>query len=205
MKLFHTTAIVAALIVAAPAMAQDTHYMGSASLTVNTSDPGLVLGVDYLNQNLDFTQGVGDTFSQDLGWIFTNESDVGKDDKVAKSISLNVVFSNPVLSGGLSGQSYGVSLAGIVQYGQVTWNNGGNFMLSNLAGDVVSGHINSGHLGDGLFGLNDQVGLKETLSFTTNAQGAVPEPTSWALMVGGFGMVGGAVRARKRSTSVRFA
>ena len=32
------------------------------------------------------------------------------------------------------------------------------------------------------------------------APGAVPEPASWALMLGGFGMVGGAMRHRRRSS-----
>jgi hypothetical protein len=32
----------------------------------------------------------------------------------------------------------------------------------------------------------------------------VPEPASWALMLGGFGMVGGALRSR-RKVAVRFA
>jgi hypothetical protein len=32
----------------------------------------------------------------------------------------------------------------------------------------------------------------------TVAAGAVPEPTSWALMLGGFGMVGGALRSRRK-------
>jgi hypothetical protein len=35
-------------------------------------------------------------------------------------------------------------------------------------------------------------------------QGDVPEPASWALMLGGFGMVGGALRSR-RKVAVRFA
>ena len=36
------------------------------------------------------------------------------------------------------------------------------------------------------------------------ASGAVPEPASWALMLGGFGAIGGAMRAR-RKTAVTFA
>lgn len=31
--------------------------------------------------------------------------------------------------------------------------------------------------------------------------GAVPEPAAWAMMIGGFGLVGGAVRRRRRSVS----
>jgi hypothetical protein len=47
------------------------------------------------------------------------------------------------------------------------------------------------------------------LGSTTNAfeidsislTSAVPEPASWALMIGGFGMVGGALRSRRRSVA----
>jgi hypothetical protein len=34
-----------------------------------------------------------------------------------------------------------------------------------------------------------------------SASGAVPEPASWALMLGGFGLVGGAMRSRRRNVS----
>jgi len=36
------------------------------------------------------------------------------------------------------------------------------------------------------------------------APGAVPEPASWAMMLGGFGLVGGAMRSRKRMSAVSF-
>jgi len=39
--------------------------------------------------------------------------------------------------------------------------------------------------------------------FKAGALGAVPEPASWAMMLGGFGLVGGAIRRRK--LSLRFA
>jgi len=35
--------------------------------------------------------------------------------------------------------------------------------------------------------------------------GGVPEPATWALMILGFGAVGGAMRRRNAKTSVRFA
>ena len=43
-----------------------------------------------------------------------------------------------------------------------------------------------------------------TLSIASVATAAVPEPAAWAMMVGGFGMVGGAMRSR-RKMAVRFA
>ena len=34
---------------------------------------------------------------------------------------------------------------------------------------------------------------------TTFSQSAAPEPASWAMMLGGFGMIGGAMRARRKA------
>jgi hypothetical protein len=48
-------------------------------------------------------------------------------------------------------------------------------------------------LGDGSFSANANVFIR-SYSFTS---GAVPEPASWALMIAGFGIVGGALRSRK--------
>ena len=48
------------------------------------------------------------------------------------------------------------------------------------------------------------------LSFNTdtvvrlNVNGSVPEPASWAMMLGGFGLVGGAMRSRRKA-NIRFA
>ena len=35
--------------------------------------------------------------------------------------------------------------------------------------------------------------------------GAVPEPTTWALMIAGFGMIGAAMRRRRTRVRVRYA
>ena len=40
---------------------------------------------------------------------------------------------------------------------------------------------------------------------TTAAIGAVPEPATWAMMIMGFGLIGGALRARRHKTRVAFA
>lgn len=41
-------------------------------------------------------------------------------------------------------------------------------------------------------------------SYTPSAAAAVPEPAAWAMMIGGFGMIGAALR-RRRAPTVRFA
>ena len=51
-------------------------------------------------------------------------------------------------------------------------------------------------------------GLNYELPFIINgtvAASAVPEPATWAMMIGGFGMIGGAMRSRRRKTTVSFA
>ncbi len=51
----------------------------------------------------------------------------------------------------------------------------------------------------------DATFTRGTLAFTyTPLAGAVPEPASWALMIAGFGLVGGAMRRRQR-VSVSYA
>ena len=67
-----------------------------------------------------------------------------------------------------------------------------SFYLST--GLAVPGQLHFG-VGDGNFGDNSG-------SFRITVSDA-PEPASWALMLGGFGLVGGAMRSR-RSTAVSF-
>ena len=42
----------------------------------------------------------------------------------------------------------------------------------------------------------------DDVTFDTSVVGVVPEPSTWAMMLGGFGMVGGAVRSARRKRNV---
>ncbi|MBM6577734.1 PEPxxWA-CTERM sorting domain-containing protein [Microvirga sp. SRT01] len=48
-------------------------------------------------------------------------------------------------------------------------------------------------------------GNEHAFFLTDGVAGVVPEPTTWAMMIGGIGMVGGAMRRRRVSTKVSFA
>lgn len=47
--------------------------------------------------------------------------------------------------------------------------------------------------------------ISQDLGFTNVAVAAIPEPSTWALMLVGFGLVGAATRYRRRSVAARFA
>jgi hypothetical protein len=67
-----------------------------------------------------------------------------------------------------------------------------NLGLNLVAGDRVDFVVNNG----GSY-YNDSTGLSATFS-----TGGVPEPTTWALMIGGFGLAGAALRRRRAAAAV---
>ncbi len=75
----------------------------------------------------------------------------------------------------------------------------GTFSVALLAGHTYTMSVaNFGNLGN-------SSGFVANGSVDSNFQwhiyyAAVPEPASWAMMLGGFGLVGGAMRARRRTT-----
>jgi len=96
---------------------------------------------------------------------------------------------------------------------------------SNLGGDVIvpgtdfTNPANGNQVSPGTNGLFTVTGdageffSSVTFSSTVNSfevdnlavSGAVPEPASWAMMIGGFGLMGSAVRRRRAQTTVKFA
>jgi hypothetical protein len=68
------------------------------------------------------------------------------------------------------------------------------------AGDILSYVVNY----NGNY-YNDSTGLRGTISFSPGGNdagvGSVPEPASWAMMLGGFGVIGGTLRRRQRVIS----
>ena len=73
----------------------------------------------------------------------------------------------------------------------------GQFVLSFSAASITRVAVAAGSF-------DDWVGV-DNVTFTPVAAGGVPEPASWALMIGGFGLVGGAMRRRAAKASVSFA
>jgi hypothetical protein len=74
--------------------------------------------------------------------------------------------------------------------------------MSELAGDAVfSGDVSAPHILTGIYDMTDyEHVLPGTWRVTITEASPAPEPASWAMMVGGFGLVGGALRGRTKAT-----
>ena len=82
--------------------------------------------------------------------------------------------------------------------------------VSNLAILAVGDYTATGYVGADIagatstYGGNDGFELFNAANYSaTVTSAAIPEPASWALMLGGFGLAGGALRTRRR-TSVNY-
>lgn len=81
---------------------------------------------------------------------------------------------------------------------------GGDGILSSIAGVTYS---SGAYAGGGALADPTSTGGPSPSYIGGNlllATAAVPEPATWAMMIGGFGLIGGSMRRRK-NTSVRFA
>jgi hypothetical protein len=198
----------------AATQAHATVFTGSWELTTyNASDPGLALevhggesGTFDLDLSLDPVQSFG------LFKLFTDEEHVNDDDTAWQAISLTFTFDAPANNDGpisIGGGTYGYSFYGLYQAGKLVWDNGGEALLTWGHGEPglldpgrMTISVNGGAFNEGLFGLHEgkKKGLKVDAEFHWDNDptfGAVPEPATWALMIGGFGMAGATLRRRR--------
>ncbi len=84
------------------------------------------------------------------------------------------------------------SVGSVGDYGNSGWN---AFNFTALAGGSYTLELGVANHGDNGYGSG------AVLDAVSISSGAVPEPASWAMMVGGFGLVGAGMRARTRKLS----
>lgn len=97
-------------------------------------------------------------------------------------------------------RSYSASITPVTLAAGTYWFSLQNAVTANgnpIYWDVNNGPSSAFQSGVGAVG-------SESFTLYSNANGAVPEPASWALMLGGFGLVGGAMRSRRKA-AVTFA
>ena len=211
---FLAAALAAGGLVLAASQAQATVFAGNWQLTTyDNSDPGLVLGVQNLSPSaFSVDLGVTDPQSIKLFKLYTDETSVNADDLVASPISLTFTFTAPTPNNGpivVGGNTQGyATFFGLVQGGKLTWANNGQAQLTyggNNTGLMTLG-VNGGVFNEGIGGLtegNNKKALTVKATFDWDHDpSAVPEPATWAMMIGGFGMAGAAIRRRKSLAAV---
>jgi hypothetical protein len=179
--------------------ASATHFDATDTVTANTGS-GLI--IHATPSPLHFDLNAGSSTTQTVFTISTPESSIEADDLIGKPISVAFDFTSPSnVNGTVGGTTVGqeTPLIGIFQNGYVHWNGSQTFNFGSAG--LLTVTLNDQSFGSGFFGLTNG-GTAVSGNFRLTAA-AVPEPASWAMMVGGFGVVGGALR--RRSTKVSFA
>ena len=137
---------------------------------------------DYIEQEFDFSHIALASGTVSFDWAFD-----GADDPCCSGLNFYVngnLVAN--LANGYFGNPY-------------NWQGSplsGSFSIAVDSGDLLTFGAYSA---DGCCGPS-----VTTISNFSAPGGAVPEPASWAMMVGGFGLIGGALRSRRRA-AVTFA
>src|SRR2546423_5670908 len=103
-------AILSLLLLASSASATPLHYeIGSASVTANNAEPGLVIDtmVKPTVAGTSFTINDGGSFTLSLFDIWTNEPTINADDRVACAISATISFIDPFTGATINGFTVG--------------------------------------------------------------------------------------------------
>ncbi len=175
-------------------------YGGNSGLEIETS-------YDAANPFSKTLNGNGATTTFDLFDIWTDEGSLNGSDLQHKDITVNFHFTAPgIQNGSVTGDTFGLN--GQINEGKVTWdgpltlNFGATTLKIALSDETFNDRWDSFHNTDSLYGGSwKQADVKATLTQTVNVAG-VPEPASWALMIGGFGMAGAALRRRRTLAAV---
>jgi hypothetical protein len=203
-KLLTACALSIAIVAAVPAAAQIAYTNGPVNGQVNGWNINFGLGTTDSFTLAQTTTITGFDFG---GWTFAGDIATAVDYGFSSSADFAITGTAALSAGDLipgagfdyyDVRTYSASIAPITLAAGTYW-----FSLQNAVtaqGNAAYWDENDGPSSAALSGY----GARASESFTLYANGAVPEPASWALMLGGFGMVGGAMRSRRKG-AVSFA
>ena len=197
--------LLATSMMAAPAFAA-VNIAGTLSVNAyNGTNNGLTINIGNNNGVPSFL--LSNTSTVNLFTISTPESAVNNDDYTHQPITVTFNFTDPSDAAGnpIAGNTSGdTSLFGFFQNGQVVWDGPQTFTFGN--GGAFSVALSDATFNEGAFwGLgNHGAHITGTFTLLSDSTPAVPEPATWAMMIGGFGLIGAAMR-RRQKVSVTYA
>jgi MYXO-CTERM domain-containing protein len=184
----------------AHAMSMSVDYvLDSVDLSYNATDPGLVVHVHQHSLPPMFTLEDGQSHTFKLFDIWTHESWVNNDDKIAKPISATLNFSSPASSGTVEGSTVGESHSAFFgllnwQYGKLTWDGPTTVDLGNIVYQIT---LSDAKFNKGFWGLDsgwcDGATVYATVSQVSSV---IPTPTA---ALAGLAMIAGFAARRRRA------
>jgi len=197
-----TAALLSGAAIATPAAAID--FVGTFDVTQYQSGESNGLEIELsretgaLNFDLDAVGPGGGNYAYiKLFDIWAGEdidSNNNHDDWRDFEISFN--FSQPDFDGGVEGSTRGVFGPGNSDYAVLSWDDDNTWSFGFGNGGILKVYLTDADFGEGSR-QDDSVYAKFWVE--TMPVSAVPEPTTWALMIGGFGLAGAALRRQRRS------
>jgi hypothetical protein len=165
---------------------------------------------------LEFTLEQGESATFDLFTIHSSATELEALDGHPISIDFRFIAPEPFGSA-VAGATMIHNFYGLMQWGQLVWENGGIKWFEFDGGRLLV-ELGNANFNKGLYGLApgaDHQGIVPgTFSFVAGVAARtdtpppqstpVPEPASWAMMIAGFGAVGLALRRRRRKAQPAF-
>lgn len=199
MKFLAAVATAAAVAVAAPAAAATTFQLDtdpSNTFVIVTSNPAscifgsCALGATLATPFPAFSLNVGESRTFDFARLTVSSGFGVASATLDAQIGFVLPAAGPASTGGSASyvRAGGLFTPGVLG-GSLTWDTPTQQITA------ANGHrftVSFGNLSGAQFGSNVAVPVTITLD-------AVPEPAAWALMIVGFGAIGGAARAARRS------
>lgn len=194
-------ALLAAGAYAAPALAAVTITGEVSDVQFGASDPGLVVSASPVAFPTFTLNDVGDFAEFTVLTVGTGETVVNLDDLVPLPLSVAFRFTNPTGAAGtpVTGNTVGF-IAPFTACGFAQGGCGVAVFNAPSVFEFGQGGRFSVALSHAIFATPGSANV--TGRFTL-VSAPVPEPATWAMMVLGFGAIGGAMRARRTARSVR--